>query len=284
MKTGQPSQTASMVALLRAFGDAGISHVADFSDPTARKLLPSAWAKRLARAEARMKRGPSTMLEAARHGADMMALRTLVIDEAIRQAVTRGARQLVILGAGLDGRAFRLRELERVAVFENDHPATQSFKKERASALVRAAQSVTFVSIDFEKETLEERLASSGFRMDLPTAWVWEGVTMYLTHEATRATLRSLARAALGEATLIVNYHTTRRSLLTNLLLRLWSEPQIGEWSTEAIAAELRAVGFDVESDTSAADWAARYGIGLPRYGLRDAVRIVVARRPSVIV
>jgi methyltransferase (TIGR00027 family) len=279
MKPGEPSQTAAMVTLLRALGDAGISHVPDFRDPTARRLLPSAWTKRLLRAEALLARGPSTMLEVARHGTDMMVLRTLVIDEHVREAVRRGARQMVILGAGLDGRAYRLRDLAEVEVFEVDHPATQSFKKERVGALDLVAKSVTFVEVDFERDRLEAKLSSAGCRAGVPTVWLWEGVTMYLTPDVTRATLRSIARAAAAEATLIVNYHTKNRFFLMNLLLRVWSEPQIGEWIPEAIGAELRALGLRVEADTSAADWAAQYGIALPRYGLRDAVRVVVARR-----
>jgi hypothetical protein len=76
MKPGEPSQTAAMVTLLRAFGNAGISHVPDFRDPTARRLLPPAWSRRFLRAEARLRRAPSTLLDVTRHGADMMVLRT----------------------------------------------------------------------------------------------------------------------------------------------------------------------------------------------------------------
>jgi len=279
MKPGEPSQTAAMVTLLRAVGDAGISHVPDFRDPTARRLLPSAWSNRLLRAETMLKRGPSTLLEVTRHGADMMVLRTLVIDEHVREAVRRGARQMVILGAGLDGRAYRLRDLADVDVFEVDHPATQAFKKARVGALDLVAKSVTFVEVNFERDRLEDKLSSAGFRASVHTVWLWEGVTMYLTRDATQATLRSIARAGDAAATLVVNYHTKHRAFLMNLLLRIWSEPQIGHWSAEAMAAELRELGFRIEADTSAADWAVRYGIALPRYGLRNAVRVVVARR-----
>jgi hypothetical protein len=80
-----------MVTLLRAFGNAGISHVPDFRDPTARRLLPPAWSRRFLRAEARLRRAPSTLLDVTRHGADRMVLRTLVIDEHVREAV-RGVR------------------------------------------------------------------------------------------------------------------------------------------------------------------------------------------------
>lgn len=280
MKQGQPSQTASMVALLRAFGDLGLSHVSGFRDPTARHMLAPGWAKRLARTEEKLKRGkPSLGLEAARHGADMMALRTLVIDEHVRKAVREGKRQLVILGAGLDGRPYRMTELGDVDVFEVDHPATQPFKKRRAADLPRLAKSVVFVEVDFERDRLEECLAGAGYRASLPTVWLWEGVVMYLTREATRETLRSIARSSAADSELIINYHTQKRSWLVNLLLRLWSEPQIGEWTPAEITSELGAHGFRVVVDTSAADWAAQYRVKTPRHGLRGGVRVLVARR-----
>jgi methyltransferase (TIGR00027 family) len=280
MKPGQPSQTASVVALLRAFGDMGLSHVPEFRDPTARRMLAPRWSRRLARAEARMKRGSrSTLLEATRHGADMVVLRTLVIDAHVRDAVLQGAKQLVILGAGLDGRAYRLSELANVDVFEVDHPATQAFKRERAAKLSLAAKTVTFVTVDFERERLEQKLTSAGHRAGEPTLWLWEGVVMYLTREAVRATLGSIAKLSSAGSTLILNYHVRRRTLIMNLFLRLWSEPQIGHFTPEEIAAELDAVGFRVVEDTCTADWALCFHAQLRRSRFREAVRVLVARR-----
>src|SRR5258708_38156870 len=138
MRRANPSQTASMVALLRALADVGISHIPDFHDPTARPMLPPAWTRRFARIEKRAQRGGrGAFLEAVRRRTDMLALRTLVIDAYLRDAVARGARQLVILGAGLDGRAYRIAELASVRVFEVDHPTTQAYKKSRDHALAQ---------------------------------------------------------------------------------------------------------------------------------------------------
>jgi len=269
-----------VVALLRAFGDTGLSHVPAFHDTTARRMLPPRWSKRLEHAERRMRRGGrSAMLEVARHGADMVVLRTLIIDAYARDAFAEGARQLVILGAGLDGRPYRLPELADVEVYEVDHPATQAFKRERAAGLPLTAKSVTFVSIDFERETLEEKLHNAGHRAGEPTVWLWEGVVMYLTRAAARATLRSIGRLSAEGSTLILNYHTRGRSLLVNLLLRHWSEPQIGHFAPEEMAAEVAGVGFRVVEDTCTIDWAARFGVTLPRFRARDAARALTARR-----
>jgi len=231
--------------------------------------------------EQRTKRNrPSTIVAAARFGTDMVVLRTLIIDAHVRSAMARGgARQFVILGAGLDGRAYRLPDLGDVDVFEVDHPATQTFKRERVADLPLLAKSITFVAVDFERETLEEKLARAGHRQGEPTLWLWEGVVMYLTHDAARATMASIARLSATDSTLILNYHTKARSLFMNLLLRLWSEPQIGPWVPDAIARELGGVGFRVEEDTCTGDWAARFHVELPRFRARDEARVLVARR-----
>ena len=80
----------------------------------------------------------------ARVMADMMALRTAAIDAAIRDAIAGGATQLVILGAGYDGRAWRMPELAGVKVFEVDHPATQGDKRTHLEELPPATGNVTF--------------------------------------------------------------------------------------------------------------------------------------------
>src|SRR5207253_10743350 len=117
------------------------------------------------------------------------------------------ASQLVILGAGLDGRAWRLSSLSNARVFEVDHPDTQAYKRERLGALKPAAKQVDFVPVDFEADSLEASLLRAGHDAAAPTAWVWEGVVMYLTPEAVRSTLKAIAARSAPGSTLIVNYH-----------------------------------------------------------------------------
>lgn len=115
MKADRPSRTARFVALGRALADAGLSHVLDFHDPTARVFLNEKGTRTLAKAERvvrERKRGIG--LDMARAMADMIALRTAAIDTAVRDAIAGGATQLVILGAGYDGRAWRMLELAGV--------------------------------------------------------------------------------------------------------------------------------------------------------------------------
>ena len=134
MKADRPSRTANFVALGRALADAGLSHVPDFHDPTARVFLNDRGKRSLAKVEGVVQQGKrSVRLESARVMADLIALRTATIDGAVRDAIAAGARQLVILGAGYDGRAWRLADLAGVKVFEVDHPATQADKRARAT-------------------------------------------------------------------------------------------------------------------------------------------------------
>ncbi len=279
MKAERPSRTAHFVALGRAFADAGLSHVPDFHDPTARVFLNEKGKRSLAKTEHAARDGKRSMgLEAARVMADMIALRTAAIDSAVRDAVAGGATQLVILGAGYDGRAWRMPELAGVNVFEVDHPATQNDKRAHVAVLPAAKGIVSFVSIDFERESLDSVLEHAGHDRSAPTCWIWEGVVMYLTRDAMRATLADVGRRSAPGSTLIVNYHTAHRRLVARLLFRLIGEPQISAWTREEMAADLRSVGFIVREDSGMTDWKDRFAQAKARVERGAYMRIAIAR------
>jgi methyltransferase (TIGR00027 family) len=90
--------------------------------------------------------------------------RTRYIDDAVRDALSQGIDQLVILGAGFDSRPYRLPGIERVMVFEVDLPSVQDVKKKGIQKyLGRLPEYVTFIPIDFDRQTLEEAFAGSAF-------------------------------------------------------------------------------------------------------------------------
>jgi len=209
--------------------------------------------------------------------ADLIALRTTAIDTAVRDAIAGGATQLVILGAGYDGRAWRLNELAGVKVFEVDHPATQGEKRARVAELPPAIGTVSFVSIDFERESLGSVLERAGHDRSSPTCWIWEGVVMYLTREAMRSTLAGIADRSASGSTLIVNYHSAHRRFLASLIFRLIGEPQISAWTRDEMAADLRAAGFTVSEDTGMADWNARFAQGQAKVERAPYMRIANA-------
>jgi methyltransferase (TIGR00027 family) len=125
--------------------------------------------------------------------------RTRYIDDAVQAALSKGIMQLVILGAGLDTRPYRLAGLEHVQVFEIDLPAVQNDKKKKLQKyLGRLPEQVTFIPIDFDTQTLEAVFTGTAFDPARPAVFVWEGVTQYITEEAVQRTLLFVGKSAPG--------------------------------------------------------------------------------------
>jgi methyltransferase (TIGR00027 family) len=121
---------------------------------------------------------------------DLVRIRTKYLDDMLEKQLRSGVRQVVVLGAGLDTRAVRKRSAS-VSYFEIDDPATLRLKQacyERNGFDVN----VTFIPADYVRDGLITVLGQSGFAFDLPTYFIWEGNTMYLSHEYTRELLAEL--------------------------------------------------------------------------------------------
>jgi methyltransferase (TIGR00027 family) len=119
-----------------------------------------------------------------------MTTRSRYTEERLAEAVDRGIRQYVLLGAGLDSFAYRSSLAQGLCVFEVDHPATQAWKRHRlAAAGVPEPRQVAFVAVDLRTDSLLERLINAGFDLSRPAFVAWLGVTQYLTNEAIGATL-----------------------------------------------------------------------------------------------
>ncbi len=208
-------------------------------------------------------------------------LRTAAIDEALRGEVSAGCGQLVLLGAGLDARAFRLPELAECAVYELDHPSTQGYKRLRVGSLEPLARSVSFCSIDFEQQSIGEVIGEAGFVTQERSFWIWEGVTMYLTPGAIDATLDAVALYSAPGSTLCMTYVTPERGVIRRAGLisaGKIGEPILGALSQSEVRSRLERRGFSVLSDTDSRDWARQYWATAPP-SLRVWERLVVARR-----
>jgi methyltransferase (TIGR00027 family) len=127
-----------------------------------------------------------------------MLCRKPYIDDKIHEAI--GAIDaVVILGAGLDTRPYRMAELSTLPVFEVDLPENITYKRARLQQLYgQLPAHVQLVPIDFERQNLEMVLAEYGYRADQRTFFVWEAVSQYLSEEAVRKTFDFLAKAASG--------------------------------------------------------------------------------------
>ena len=137
---------------------------------------------------------------------------------------------------------------------------------------------VRFVPVDFERESLDAALDRAGHDRASATCWIWEGVVMYLTRQAMRATLAAVAGRSAPASSLILNYHTSHGTLLARLMLRLVGEPQISMWTRDEMAADLASVGFVVREDSGMEEWNARFAQGRARTERTSYMRIVVGR------
>ena len=142
------------------------------------------------------------------HIAPSPLCRAAYTEKSLKAAVLTGAKQYVILGAGMDTFAFRETEfLSKYRVFEIDHPLTQADKKERiARAGWMVPDALTFVPVDFTKDNLAERLIAAGFDPSVKSFFSWLGVTYYLSAEAIDAMLSSLSELCADGSSLVFDY------------------------------------------------------------------------------
>ena len=219
-----------------------------------------------------------------------MQVRTRALDDVLRRFIGGGGRQVVILGAGFDARASRLRaDLHGARVFEVDHPATQAAKRARFGP----GHDVRYLAWDFERDPLSvlpPRLGSIGHDPAEPTLTLWEGVTMYLTRDAIAATLDAVRAYSAPGSRLAFNYLDARflarpgaLGALTAAAVRVLGEPFRGGFHPDALRELLRAHGFSVESDRSF-EALARAMLGRPwSWPVRESRRMAVGERTATV-
>ncbi|GAA3652672.1 SAM-dependent methyltransferase [Streptomyces chitinivorans] len=195
-----PSSTALTAAAARAAHLVVDSPPSIFADTLAEALL-GAQAEELLGYHRTY--GDHLVLSAARA---QTVCRSRYTEECVSRAIHSGTRQYVILGAGLDTFAHRSELAGQVRVFEVDHPATQQDKRERlAAAGVPVPGNVTYVPLDFERETLVGGLGAHGFDPSRPSVVAWLGVSMYLTADSVAETLGAIGGFAPGTQ-LVMDY------------------------------------------------------------------------------
>ena len=198
-----------------------------------------------------------------------VAVRSRYAEDQLQAAVARGVGQYVILGAGLDTFAYRNPHPEsQLRVFEVDHPATQSWKRERLrEAAIAIPDSLRFAPIDFERQTLADGLAHAGFNAAEPAFFSLLGVAIYLTTPALMETLRFVA--SLPGGTEIVFSYSVPASLLSDAqkaaressaraVLQI-GEPWISFYEPATLEADLQRLGFVTVVDLGPEETNERY-------------------------
>ncbi|KAL6765363.1 S-adenosyl-L-methionine-dependent methyltransferase [Haematococcus lacustris] len=168
-------------------------------------------------------------------GPSMMAVRTVAIDDQLLEAMasptpaagsgsrsspipaapslplasssnSRGLHQVVILGAGLDARAWRLSWPSGTVVFEVDSGALEPLKQRVLGALPLACHARHALVADLARpHQLRSALAQAGFQADQPAVWLMEGLIGYLTRRQARRLLRCTYELSAPGSQLIMN-------------------------------------------------------------------------------
>lgn len=210
---------------------------------------------------------------------NVIRLRTRYIDDAISSfaaAAPQPARaQVVLLGAGLDARAFRM-DVD-AAFFEVDFPATLAHKEQALAAFPPSVPRRS-VPVDLAADGFVEPLLAAGFDQQRPTIVVWEGVINYLDAATAEAVVAQLSVLLAEGGQVVADY-----------VEMAWFRGGAFERSTEAISRQLRAGGEPLRAgladihatlDTHGFDILDDEAVELlrPRYGLEAGKRHYPAR------
>ena len=267
MRLTGPSRTALGAAVHRAVHQR-VERGAIFADAFAASILDDETRARLDEAAADPSQRPMRLFIAAR---------SRFSEETLAACVARGARQVVVLGAGLD--TFSLRNPhagQGVRIFEVDHPATQQWKRERLNqAALAPPASLTFAPVDFEHQSLADGLAAACFAADRPAFFQWLGVVPYLTRQAFSLTLDFIAEVPDSEVVFdyaepFENYPAERRDNVMAIAdsAAARGEPWLGLYQPSEISETLRSKGFRAIEDLGLAELAERF-YGALKQGIR---------------
>lgn len=234
MKKDKASYTAEIMALYRAMENSRPPHLRLFEDPYASCFLGPRlrFGSRLAGFPAG-ERWLYRYMQRRIPGALASGLaRTRYIDDLLLNRIQRGIRQVVILGAGFDTRAHRLRALDGIPVLEVDHPNTAARKKallENASA--HLSPTLSYLSVDFNRQSLRQLLSDRLIDLSQPAVFLWEGVTNYLEPPAVEDVMNRIGTLPAGS------------SLIFTYIDRNVLDHPAGWYGAERLLADLRDVG-----------------------------------------
>ncbi len=253
MKQDSPSLTAKKVAMMRAAHQI-LDNPKIFEDPIALSIIGAQGLSEIRSEKQKLKTRLHSYLRA------IVVARSRFVEDELSMAIKQGIRQYVILGAGLDTFSYRNPYPDAgLRVFETDYPATQEWKRQQLNAVnISIPESLTFVPIDFETQSLKDRLQEAGFKADEPSFFSWLGVTMYLNRETVMTTMKHIASSAPSGSLIIFDYTVPpcSQNFIHRFVFRLLARKMaaLGEpWQTffdpQQLAMELKDIGFSHVKD-----------------------------------
>lgn len=270
VQEGAASATAAFVCDFRAVGALNPDRALRNADKLAAKLCsPRILPYDYPLARATIDRDPEGYA-----GYFFVNSRTRHIDEQVVKAAAQGIRQVVVLGAGFDSRAYRFhKRFPKLRFFEVDFPATSSAKQAAVARVFgKLPAHVRYVPIDFDQQTLEAALPAAGYDARVKSLFVIEGVLMYVNEAGNRATLEFIARNSPPGSKVVYDYVLRRvidgdfeglfAAYRTAKGVASLGEPFVTGWTPAEAAEFARASGLEVEADLDAAELTRRYLTG----------------------
>ena len=282
LQPGEPSRTALSTAMQRAAHQL-LERPVVFDDPLALRILGAQRVKWVAVNRARYETSGSRAMRA------FLVTRSRYAEDELARVYEERTQQYIVLGAGLDTFAYRNPYGKHLRVFEVDHPATQAWKRNQLrEQAIEVPQSLTFVPVDFEKQSVAARLRQKGFRPDKSVFISWLGVTMYLTHDAVMQTLRFVASSCARGSQIVFDFSVPdealselermRRTKSAERVARI-GEPWISHFDPAVLAKELTAMGFSEASSFGAIEANERYFANrTDSFRFRGSARLMTAR------
>ncbi len=255
MIPAQPSRTAFRVALRRAAHQL-IDRPPVLDDPVAIDILGAEIAATLRANPRHFERG---LLDDYLRA--FFAVRSRFAEDCVLKAHAAGVKQYVILGAGLDTYPYRCSsDARELRVWEVDHPATQAWKQQLLrDASIAIPDGLSYVPLDFERDSLADGLARAGFDASAGAVVSWLGVTPYLTREVIASTLAVIAAAVGPHGGVAFDYALTpdrlslpQRVVFNRLAARVAAagEPWQSFFDPDELASTLRSIGFAAAEDS----------------------------------
>lgn len=210
--------------------------------------------------------------------------RTRFIDDLVEKNAASGSEQYIILGAGYDLRAHRLELPSSLKVFEVDQPEVQVRKRSKLPKYLPNASNVTYVGVDFNRQSLTEQLLAAGFDQSKRTIITLEGVSQYISKDATASTIKELSELTKHSgSTFFISYvdeslqndpeacfgkgypkATKRAETIKNLSAKV-GEPWVSFFNAEEIETLLSENGFALTQNKTLADLNDEYFIPVGR-------------------
>lgn len=268
MKNGRASRTAEAAAGIRAYDYLYINNPI-FSDPYALQMTSPAWRALLSNQLLMKFLNSKALNQTLGLLIAQVTARSRYTEDWLFEAIARGMRQYVLIGAGLD--SFALRQAAyypELKIYEVDHPDTQNLKIKTLSQLGDIPNNVEFVSINFENEKLSDALKRSSFDPNQISFFSWLGTTHYLSPETTLDTLQDIVSFAATESELVLDYSIDYKDLTgierigsfaVSKFTHILSEPIIGAFSTHQLHHAVWHMGYMVFDDMSGDDITERY-------------------------